>query len=670
MENPLRMRQVYSRRIAIRRGRQDGRTWRWAFAWPPWVRKDPYPSPQARHPAELEREVYAVAERDLHQLAADWQESDKKLSSELVDAEHRLRALQEKLAAEKAKEDAALSEYREALDRFNAAERPSLPWWLHWPPVALVVIGEWYLNTQVFSIFLENYWQTQLMAASLVVAVPLSAEILGRSLRHENKSAMDRAFLILAPSAAVVVLAAVSFWRLVFFNSSGGTSVVGHVSAGSFILSFLAINLLFYLVTVLAAYHGEPRRPFAFAHLRRQLRTAKGQLDAVLTESKQDEAALTAAQKRYTKASVFRERQFKIVQARAEQVRKNTANLVWQYRAENRRGRGTVPEPEYFAQDPAGMIEIPDSLHEFDKVQEEPPAGAAPEPAAADTPTEEDVALDRIPLLFTEADAGTAAQTMFDNFARRVGLQPQDLPANLQLVFPVSTGLRETRIRSTWASAWRDAGQRWNDADQRIRHTFAGTDWSYHVQPHVVLPLSFALGATVGLRRPITLYHMQEERYFPALDLTHPRVLYEEPAPGTVEMPSVVRPEDQRDSGRKPVDKLILYVVISDRHKVAFNRHPHWKKADSLALIYDHVLPEADWLPYVQHIVHAASGFVQPYRQVDLCLICPSAVAFALGMSFARTPKVSVCHWFGSKERYLPVLSLRRFERHVAKMFS
>lgn len=662
---------MYSRRLAIRRGRQDGRTWRWALAWPPWVRKDPYPSPEARRPAELEQEVNAVAERDLHQLAAEWQESDKKLRSALVDAEHRLRELKHTVAAERVQKETALSEYREALDRFNGAERPSLPWWLHWPPVLLVVVGEAFLNTQVFSIFLENFWPTLLMAASLVVAIPLSAEILGRSLRHENKSAMDKAFLIIAPVVAVVVLAAVSVWRLVFFNESGGTSIVGHVSPDVFILSFLAINLLFYLVTVLAAYHGEPRRPFALAHLRRQLVAAKRQLHAVLTELKQDEAALTAAQKRYTEASVFRERQFKIVQERAEQVRKSATNLVWQYRAENRRGRRTVPEPEYFAQDPSELIKIPTSLHEFERIGEDPTADAAPpEPVAADAPKKEDVALDRIPLLFTEADAGAAAQTMFDNFLRRLDLQKQDLPTNLQLVFPVPTGLRETTIKTTWRVAWRDAGQRWNEADQRVRRTFAGTDWSYHVQPHVVLPLSFALGATVGLRRSITLYHMQEERYFPALDLTRPRALYEQPAAGTRETPSVVRPEGQGESARKLANKLILYVVISDRHKVAFNQHPDWKKADSVALVYDHVLPEGDWLPYVQHIVHAASEHVQPYRQVELCLICPSAVAFALGMSFARNPKVSVCHWFGSKERYLPVLSLRHFERHVAKMFS
>jgi len=48
---------------------------------------------------------------------------------------------------------------------------------------------------------------------------------------------------------------------------------------------------------------------------------------------------------------------------------------------------------------------------------------------------------------------------------------------------------------------------------------------------------------------------------------------------------------------------------------------------------------------------------------VELCLICPSAIAFALGMAFSRTPKLTVCHWINNQ--YVPVFKIAEIEARL-----
>ncbi len=74
--------------------------------------------------------------------------------------------------------------------------------------------------------------------------------------------------------------------------------------------------------------------------------------------------------------------------------------------------------------------------------------------------------------------------------------------------------------------------------------------------------------------------------------------------------------------------------------------------------------PNEDWLSYVQHLFREARPLVAKYRKVDICLMGPSTIAFALGMAFSRTPKITVCDY--QNGQYVPVFSFAEIEKRLS----
>ena len=278
-----------------------------------------------------------------------------------------------------------------------------------------------------------------------------------------------------------------------------------------------------------------------------------------------------------------------------------------------------------------------------------------------------------VPLLFTEEINRQNARSMFERFVDVAGLRKSIR------VIESSSPLRQTDLVITlnrpnprnspdpgvWKYAWEGLLQEWErEVDQRLGRKLR----CYHILPHVPLPLSFALGASVGLRRRVILYHHQpkQEEIFCVLDLSEdPRELFQLPSKAQIKAPEQYPPNLQILPLK---NRLILHLLITERHLSSFQhqiqRHPDHTEADSVILAYQETLnPKVSWLPYVQHLVHAARPLLNRYSRVDLCLLCPSAIAFALGMAFSRTPFITVCDWQHS--RYVPVFSLSEVERRL-----
>lgn len=270
-----------------------------------------------------------------------------------------------------------------------------------------------------------------------------------------------------------------------------------------------------------------------------------------------------------------------------------------------------------------------------------------------------------VPLMFTEETEREAARILFERFLQKYQL---NLAAKVierlsrvrrddLVIRPTRSNPRRSEDPKEWEVVWDELVKEWErEVDKQLLRSFTNEAHCYHLLPHLVLPLAFALGASVGLRRSIVIYHQQEERFYRVLNLAEPRCIFEAPSPSTQ------APERTEKPGSS--DKLILHLVISDRHSVNFQDHPDYIQATSVGLAYKMTLPDGDWLPYVRQLVNGALSVMGEFKQVEICLICPCAVAFALGMAFSRTPRITICHWINNK--YVPVFSLKKIEQRLS----
>jgi hypothetical protein len=272
-----------------------------------------------------------------------------------------------------------------------------------------------------------------------------------------------------------------------------------------------------------------------------------------------------------------------------------------------------------------------------------------------------------VPLMFTTETDREVARCHFERFvdSHRLPLKTIERCTSVprsDLLIVLKSDPR-SKAEPDWEEAWRDLLQEWErDVDSRIAR-FLGTNeyLSYHIFPHVWLPLAFALGASVGLRRAIVLYHRQQDRFYRVLDLTNPRCLFEPPGEQTP-APDKVPPDfETLPSG----DRLALHIGITDRHPFpqfeAYHDHAHVVNA---AVVYRQALePESDWLPYVQHLHRETQPLIGKYPQVDICLAMPAPIAFALGMALSRTPKIRICDY--QNAQYIPVFALEKIEKRL-----
>jgi len=277
-----------------------------------------------------------------------------------------------------------------------------------------------------------------------------------------------------------------------------------------------------------------------------------------------------------------------------------------------------------------------------------------------------------VPLMFTTEKEKSSARAEWGRFLEASRLSP---PVKLiervssvreeDLLILLDHNPRGSPNPDDWHKAWQELLREWErEVDQKLKRDLPAYErFCYHIVPHVWLPLSFALGASVGLRRPVVLYHRQEGKFFKVMDLSNPRRLFHEPDK-SVEQPER-KPEDW---GSLPKgDKLILHIGITERPRHSFpefTAHQEHQNAANAGIVYRFSLdPQKEWLGYVQWLNLEAKKLIGEYRQVDLCISCPSAIAFALGMAFSRTPKVTVCDYQNGK--YVPVFSLSEIEKRL-----
>lgn len=213
---------------------------------------------------------------------------------------------------------------------------------------------------------------------------------------------------------------------------------------------------------------------------------------------------------------------------------------------------------------------------------------------------------------------------------------------------------RASKEPNDWKKAWNEMVENWEDLEKQVRAKI-DKGIGYIVFPHVPMALAFVLGASVNLRRPIRLYHFQEDSFYPVLRIQSRKYLFPENISDKYEPPKIYNNFDQNSSANNK--KLDVYISIG-RHKIdpiQYSQNCHY-----IILEYDNLNPEIIWLPYVQHIVKIVNELINNYKEVNIRLITPSVIAFALGMAFSRSQNISVSTYLDNN--YFQVFSLQTIE--------
>ena len=213
---------------------------------------------------------------------------------------------------------------------------------------------------------------------------------------------------------------------------------------------------------------------------------------------------------------------------------------------------------------------------------------------------------------------------------------------------------RASKEPDDWKKAWNEMVESWEDLEKQVRAKI-DKGIGYIVFPHVPMALAFVLGASVNLRRPIRLYHFQEDSFYPVLRIQSRKYLFPENISDKFEPPKICNNFNQNSSTNNK--KLDVYISIG-RHRidpVQYSQNCHY-----IILKYDNLNPKIVWLPYVQHIVKIVNGLINNYKEVNIRLITPSVIAFALGMAFSRSQYITVSTHLDNN--YFQVFSLKTIE--------
>jgi hypothetical protein len=213
---------------------------------------------------------------------------------------------------------------------------------------------------------------------------------------------------------------------------------------------------------------------------------------------------------------------------------------------------------------------------------------------------------------------------------------------------------RTSKEPDDWKKAWNEIVKKWEELEKQVRSKI-DKGIGYIVFPHVPIALAFALGASVNLRRPIKLSHFQEDSFYPVLRIQSRTYLFPEKISDKYRPPEIHNNFDKNLSTNDK--KLDVYISIG-RHEI--NPQVHSRDCYYIILKYDNLNPEIDWLPYVQHIVKIVNRLINNYKEVNIRLITPSVIAFALGMAFSRSQNITVSAYLDNN--YFQVFSLKTIE--------
>lgn len=334
---------MYSHRYVTRKGKKDGRDWKWQF-WPLKDNKPREPKSDQQIVAHFEDELLRATEAQIAKEAEDWKKTDQKLKPRYCEAVSKLKEAKEIETRESNEAQQAEREFEKAKRKYQQISLPSLSagWRNFW--LILISIGEFPLNSVVFSLFGASRMETYLMAAIICIVIPLGAHFFGKSLHQNNKTKTDIVLLIIVPIIVLSALGSIAYIRSQYFETIQTLELLGiNMSPTTLTILFILLNILIFLIAVLVSYEGSHTNHSLYNTINKRYRQALRTLRKEAEEAEVAGKLLAKAEIAYQNIRHYRKKSHEKFLQDITTIQENGEWLISSYRAANLRVRPDIP---------------------------------------------------------------------------------------------------------------------------------------------------------------------------------------------------------------------------------------------------------------------------------------------------------------------------------------
>jgi len=356
---------IYTVWKAKRKGRKDGRDWRWTF-WPLFKTSKPvFPDDSETKVTPYEKSIKDGAEKDIAKIKEEFYKIDGKLKQRYCSLEKAEKDLSAKLPKEKKEAEDAEQNFKDIQDQLARLGEPVIKAWVVKLILLLFMITEFPLNAMVFAIFGEGRFMTYFMAGVICFGIPLGAHYVGKVLKQELKSKNDISFATFITLVTIIVIVGIAVLRadyLSYVLSRYNLNI--KMSSTTAAVIFVGINVFLFCLAAFISYLGTHENNEEYQRLKQQLKIVQQRLEkenreAIKIITELEEVTRELAEIRAKRECLANHYYFKGVQ-----IKEVAENLIQIYRYANLETRPSNVVPRCFKIDL--NIPAPDDIKNVD----------------------------------------------------------------------------------------------------------------------------------------------------------------------------------------------------------------------------------------------------------------------------------------------------------------
>ena len=385
----------YTIRKARKQGKKEGRNWQWNRTFPFLPITEPHtPKPPIDHeePADYEKELASVHQKDLDELASQWASEDRKLKTAYCQAKTSADTIKSKTTDEVQDVENLEEELKGARNKYIELSAKWLPEWIYFGILAIVVVGEGFFNYKVFQLFGQSGWDTWLMAIAIIAVIPMASELNGYHLKKENKPRLSMTFVALSNIVVVLLLAGIAVLRDNFFRVEEAQQQysipIDHTTLAAILIIF---NCAIFIVLSFLAYTQSRKDPEGYRLARDRYRDVVRRYEKEMVEADEARKQLMQAMELLNEARETRQKTFEDYHSRGQKIQQSGVNYIHAYRQANMAARSSRTRPRSFdCNKPEEMIKLPPTLETIEWIcsSSSPDQVATPADATVKTPEE------------------------------------------------------------------------------------------------------------------------------------------------------------------------------------------------------------------------------------------------------------------------------------------